>query len=247
MHAVRRTAPAAVPGARRHTPAGDPDPGRANLGCRRRIGDADSRCSRPSAAGQDLADDCAPVRGDGALRSDPGAQRWRRDRTGRAFAATSHEWPLRGIVPASGRPAGRFRCLRTCHGRGEEEMKTPRYSLIALAAILACRGARGQEEGRALTGVVEDEKAGVLLAAKLTLTNKASGAELKAKLDDEGQFRFKQVAPGDYTLKAKAEGFETVELSVKIRNTEPKPLRIRMRVKSKDEEVTVTSEKIGRA
>jgi len=122
-------------------------------------------------------------------------------------------------------------------------MKTPRYSLIALAAILACRGARGQEEGRALTGVVEDEKAGVLLAAKLTLTNKASGAELKAKLDDEGQFRFKQVAPGDYTLKAKAEGFETVELSVKIRNTEPKPLRIRMRVKSKDEEVTVTSER----
>ncbi len=52
------------------------------------------------------------------------------------------------------------------------------YTLLAVAAILACRDVRGAD-GVPLSGVVEDQAAGVVLAAKLTLTNKESGAELK--------------------------------------------------------------------
>jgi hypothetical protein len=77
----------------------------------------------------------------------------------------------------------------------------------------------------------------------LTLTNKASAAELKAKPDAEGHFRFESVPEGDYTLKAKAEGFDTLEVGVKVRTTEPKPLRLRMELKTHDEEVTVTAER----
>src|SRR5262245_29434679 len=117
-------------------------------------------------------------------------------------------------------------------------MKTARCFAVVLIVIVASQAARGAD-GMSLTGVVEDQNAGLVLAAKLTLTNKQSGAELKAKPNDQGQFRFGELEPGDYTLKAKAEGFETLELNVKVRNTEPKPLRIRMTVKGKDEEVTV--------
>src|SRR5690348_5932260 len=103
-------------------------------------------------------------------------------------------------------------------------MKAARTLLITLTAIAVCRGA-WWDEGVPVSGTIEDQNGGALIAAKLTLTNKASGAELKAKPAADGQFRFESVPAGDYTLKAKAEGFETLEVGEKIRDGEPKPLR----------------------
>src|SRR4051794_7381003 len=112
-------------------------------------------------------------------------------------------------------------------------MNRARYLLIVLAVIVSFGQTRA-DEGVQLSGNIQDQNGGALTAAKLTLTNKANAAELKAKPDAEGHFQFESVPEGDYTLKAKAEGFETLEVGVKIHTSEPKPLRLRMELKTHD-------------
>src|SRR5688572_29759105 len=121
-------------------------------------------------------------------------------------------------------------------------MQTTAAILIAAVAVLACRADELITPGIVLTGVVEDASGATVPGAKLTLTETGTRAELKAKPDETGRFRFESLTKGEYILKAKADNFETFELPVRITGSSPEPVRIRMKVGGKGEQVTVKPE-----
>jgi hypothetical protein len=90
-----------------------------------------------------------------------------------------------------------------------------------------------------LNGLLEDQAAVPITDVKVTLTNKATSQKLEATTDTRGHFIFVSVAPGDYTFKARADHYETIEMDVKVNGQTLPPLRLQMKVSIKDE-VTIT-------
>src|SRR5687768_11836243 len=107
------------------------------------------------------------------------------------------------------------------------------FSSVLILFVLSCYPQEVATAGVILKGVVEDQTGAVVAGAKLTLTNKDTAAEIKAKPDESGNFAFEAVPPGKYDLKAKADNFATVEMPVTIGKAAPEPLRVRMELKGK--------------
>lgn len=98
-----------------------------------------------------------------------------------------------------------------------------------------------QQSGITVSGTAEDQTGAAIPKAKLTLTNKLSGETRSAIADAAGSFSFENVAPGEYTLKGKADGFESAESALKIGADSPKTLvKVRLKAAAKGEEVTVS-------
>jgi hypothetical protein len=81
--------------------------------------------------------------------------------------------------------------------------------LASLLSILSFSGsalAQNPDSG-AITGTVQDNTAAVVPAATVTLTD-SSGTTITATSDETGQFSFKPLTPGNYTLKVSIAGFK---------------------------------------
>ncbi len=92
-----------------------------------------------------------------------------------------------------------------------------------------------------LSGVTEDPNGAAIPKAKLTLTNKISSEVKTATADAAGNFSFENVAPGDYTLKGKADGFDSAEITLKVSSqTPPAFITFRLKVVAKGEEITIS-------
>ncbi len=76
---------------------------------------------------------------------------------------------------------------------------------LALAAVGA---AWGQDQSR-LTGSVLDTTGAAIPAARLTLSNTATGVETSAESNESGVYIFPYVAPGEYLLLTEVDGFKT--------------------------------------
>jgi hypothetical protein len=86
------------------------------------------------------------------------------------------------------------------------------FSLFAFASNLSAQAPAG-----GLHGVVTDPSGAVIAKAAVRLTN-ASGVSLDATTNRDGNYEFKDLAPGVYTIKAAAKGFalftdENVEIT----------------------------------
>ena len=70
------------------------------------------------------------------------------------------------------------------------------YALLILLALTlgTARNARSQNTAT-LTGVVTDPQGGTVKAAKVTLTNKSTGAQRTTVAGDEGRYTFVSVSP----------------------------------------------------
>lgn len=97
-----------------------------------------------------------------------------------------------------------------------------------------------QQSSIKLSGSVEDANGAAIPKAKLTLTGIVTGEVRNAVSDGAGDFRFENVPPGDYTLKGKAEGFESVERKLKVGAQPPAAIKLKLNVAAKGEEVTVS-------
>ena len=86
-------------------------------------------------------------------------------------------------------------------------------ALVVLAAA-PLRAADAPTPAAAATGdlkvAVVDQTGAALIIASVTLVD-ATGAEKMAKVDDHGVATFAGIAPGEYTLKAEAESFQSYE------------------------------------
>src|SRR5204863_143834 len=80
----------------------------------------------------------------------------------------------------------------------------------ALAVLLASMPAAAQNTGT-ISGSVVDHTAQLVPGATVTLTNEGTTDVRTAVSDDRGQFAFRAVEPGAYTVKVELTGFRTFE------------------------------------
>ncbi len=92
-----------------------------------------------------------------------------------------------------------------------------------------------------VTGVVTDPNAAVVPNATVTIANSITGYTRTATTDAEGAFRFNDVPPNNYQLKASAPGFTSEQQSLTVRSSVPITVKIPLAVSTASETVTVTS------
>ncbi|MDT7605323.1 MAG: hypothetical protein QOF61_3320 [Acidobacteriota bacterium] len=85
-------------------------------------------------------------------------------------------------------------------------------AFMSLLAIVSCGVARAQDlDEITISGRVADQNGAVLVGAKVVATLAATGASRTVATDAEGRYRFVELAPGAYTLRASSEGFAAEE------------------------------------
>src|SRR5947207_1630925 len=77
--------------------------------------------------------------------------------------------------------------------------------LVSLALALS---ALAQIGNATLGGTVMDPSGAAVGDAELTLTNKATGFEMKVMSNERGEYTFRNVTPGSYDLKVVKAGFQ---------------------------------------
>jgi hypothetical protein len=81
--------------------------------------------------------------------------------------------------------------------------------LVFCLGLFACAiSARAQGLNATLSGTVTDPSGAAVADAQLTLTNKATGFELKGTSNERGEYTFRNLTPGNYDLKVSKTGFE---------------------------------------
>jgi len=114
--------------------------------------------------------------------------------------------------------------------------------LIAVVC-LAALGVFGQASSGTLTGTVQDEKEGVLTAAKVTLRDKAKGTSRETATDGNGAFVFLQLAPATYELTVERSGFSLSRFAdIAIHANEQRTVTVRMKVAARGETIVVSDE-----
>jgi hypothetical protein len=109
---------------------------------------------------------------------------------------------------------------------------------LFLPTLLSAQGASGRILGR-----VADPTGAVLSAAKITLTNEATGISRDANSNDSGDYSFVEVAPGTYTLQFELTGFKkNVQKNVIVDVNQVVTLNSTLQIGGSQETVEVTSE-----
>ncbi|MBZ5589789.1 MAG: TonB-dependent receptor [Acidobacteriia bacterium] len=113
---------------------------------------------------------------------------------------------------------------------------------LAAACLLVSAMVLGQAATGALTGTFTDGKA-PLPGVGVTVTNPATGYSRTTLTDADGNFRFRALPVGTYTLKADLAGFASVTAeSVEVVIASERKLDVTMRSSKIAEQVTVTAE-----
>lgn len=94
----------------------------------------------------------------------------------------------------------------------------------------------------AVTGVVTDPNNAVVPNATITIGNAVTGYTRTATTDADGAFRFDNVPPNTYQLKASAPGFTSEQESLTVRASVPLTVKVPLTVSTTAETVTITSD-----
>jgi hypothetical protein len=114
---------------------------------------------------------------------------------------------------------------------------------LLFTLALCAAAAYGQESRATLTGVVTDTSQAAIVAAKLTLTNTATGVVFTAASNEAGQYRFLFLNPGTYTLKVEVSGFRAFERSgIPLQVGQAAAIDVALQVGAMTETITVSSE-----
>src|SRR5262249_37764515 len=95
----------------------------------------------------------------------------------------------------------------------------PRVMFLGLLiiALAAASPARAQDTGT-ISGTVVDTSDQVLPGATLTLTDEATGAVRTMTSNERGEFAFRALQPGSYTIAAELQGFRKYERRANVLN-----------------------------
>ncbi len=82
-------------------------------------------------------------------------------------------------------------------------------AFVAFCLVLFPKETLAQgETTSAIVGQVMDASGSAIPSVTVTVTNRATGIQRRAKTDDEGRFNFPQLKPGTYAVRVEAEGFD---------------------------------------
>jgi hypothetical protein len=113
---------------------------------------------------------------------------------------------------------------------------------FALLLLTCAHASLAAQPGGAVAGRVTDPAGAVVVGANLTLSG-AAGASRRAASDAEGRYAFAGLAPGAYTLRVEARGFQTFEAAVfEVVAGGRRELDVRLAVALERQEVTVGEE-----
>lgn len=82
------------------------------------------------------------------------------------------------------------------------------YSSMSLAQTTISTGS--------IQGLVTDPSGAVVGGAKISISNKATGHVITIKTTSAGAYTSGALTPGDYTLRAEAQGFKTSEVALTV-------------------------------
>ncbi|HJU44813.1 MAG TPA: TonB-dependent receptor [Vicinamibacterales bacterium] len=117
-----------------------------------------------------------------------------------------------------------------------------RWCAIALLFVPLATSAWAQTFTGGLRGAVRDAN-GVIPGVTVTLTNDATGATRDAVSNEQGEYNFAAVPPGNYTVKAELTGFRTYEnRNIRIAAQQFITLDITLEVGQLQETITVTGQ-----
>jgi Carboxypeptidase regulatory-like domain len=91
----------------------------------------------------------------------------------------------------------------------------PVWALLLTAAFCLLTPVRLRAQGEttsAITGQVTDTSSAAISGATVTIVSTENGLKRSVKTDDGGRFTFPQLRPGNYRVKAEAEGFEPQQI-----------------------------------
>lgn len=116
-------------------------------------------------------------------------------------------------------------------------------AMLSLLAAFFVLAVPAQVTTGTVTGAVRDAQGAVVPGAKVTATNRGTGAERSAVTNEEGEYTITQLAPGRYNIAAEAATFsrtliEDVEVNVGARST----FNIDLKTGNVSETVTVTGD-----
>jgi Carboxypeptidase regulatory-like domain len=84
----------------------------------------------------------------------------------------------------------------------------PGLLLVSVALFCAAKALPQGETTSAIAGQVTDATSAAIPGALVTITNRETGLQRRAIVDEQGRFNFPQLKPGTYSVKAEAEGFD---------------------------------------
>jgi len=116
-------------------------------------------------------------------------------------------------------------------------------TVVALALLFQSQTALGQEIFGQILGTVTDAKGAVVVGAKITVTNEATGVSNSAASDDRGDYIFTRLLPGVYTIRLEHTGFRAiVQKGVTVSVAKDSRADFTLEVGQITEVVTVTSD-----
>lgn len=113
-------------------------------------------------------------------------------------------------------------------------------ALFILALVAHAQSTRQHD----LAGTVKDQDGAVVAGANVTFRNARTGAARAAVTAGDGEFLFRNVAEGDYTIRVFAPGFSVANETIRVEATNPSDQQITLEVG--ESRVTVTAE-VGQA
>ncbi len=94
----------------------------------------------------------------------------------------------------------------------------------------------------AVQGSVQDKTGATVASATVTLTNLGTNVSQQATSDASGVYRFSSLAPGEYSVTAKAAGFSTTKTTFTLDTAETRNVVVALSAGSVSTQVEVTSE-----
>lgn len=116
-----------------------------------------------------------------------------------------------------------------------------RYVFV-VACLLVFSSTLHAQFSSQLQGEVSDSTGATVASAQIELVQVETGVQRSASADENGNFRFSSLAPGDYKLTVSAKGFTSKEVSLTITTGETRSLTIQLSIASVSEQIDVTAQ-----
>jgi Carboxypeptidase regulatory-like domain len=111
--------------------------------------------------------------------------------------------------------------------------------------VLVAAGLAEAQFNAQLQGTVTDQTGGVLPGATVVLHNTDTGVELRALSDNDGGFRFPNLAPGAYQLKVELAGFRPATVDATVLTQQTSNVNVTLDVATAAEQVSVVGKSAG--
>ena len=112
----------------------------------------------------------------------------------------------------------------------------------ALSLLASVLSAAAQSSFTSVRGTVTDPSGAVLPGAKIELKNSENGQAASQMTNEQGEYRFSQVAPGTYLITASTSGFGTETKKAELLVNQPATVNFSLNVQASTETVDVSAQ-----